>query len=313
MNQDNIHAVTGAFGYSGKYIAQRLLAQGRTVITLTNSLHRRNPFGDRVRVVPFHFDDPGKLTESLWGVSVLYNTYWVRFNHGDFTHADAVRNTETLFRAAKAAGVRRVVHISITNPSEDSPLEYFSGKARLERSLFESGMSHAILRPTVLFGKEDILVNNIAWALRHLPVFGVFGNGQYKLQPIHVDDLAQLAVEQGKQSGNNTINAIGPETFTYRGLVETIGQIIGKKRLIISVPPTLGYAVGWVIGKLLGDVMITREEIRGMMDNLLYVDAPPVGNTRLTVWAKERAATLGLHYTSELARRQDRKTEYRSN
>ena len=311
--KSDIHAVTGAFGYSGRYIAQRLLAEGRSVVTLTNSLHRKNPFGDRVTALPFHFDAPDKLAESLRGVSVLYNTYWVRFNHGDFTHADAVRNTETLFRAAKAAGVRRVVHVSITNPSEDSPLEYFSGKARLERALVESSLSQAVLRPTVLFGKEDILVNNIAWALRHLPVFGVFGDGQYKLQPIHVDDLAQLAVEQGTQTRNVTINAIGPETFTYCELDEVIGRIIGRKRPIISVPPGFGYAVGWIIGKLVGDVMITYEEIRGLMDNLLCIDAPAVGRTRLTDWARARSDSLGLHYTSELARRQDRKTEYRSN
>lgn len=312
-NSENSHAVTGAFGYSGKYIAQRLLEEGRSVITLTNSRGRRNPFGDRIRVLPFHFDSPGKLAESLRGVSVLYNTYWVRFNHSSFSHADAVRNTEILFRAAKAAGVSRVVHVSITNPSEDSPLEYFSGKARLERSLVESGLSHAILRPTVLFGKEDILVNNIAWALRRLPVFGVFGSGQYRLQPIYVDDLAQLAVEQGRQTGNVTINAIGPETFTYRGLVESIGKIIGKNRRIVSVPPSVGYAVGWIIGKLVGDVMITREEIKGLMDDLLCVDTPPAGTTKLTDWARERSATLGLHYTSELARRQDRSAEYKSN
>jgi len=176
MPQTDIHAVTGAFGYSGKYIAERLLAEGKTVITLTNSLQRENPFGDRLRAVPFHFDEPHKLVESLQGVSVLYNTYWVRFNHRTFTHADAVRNTLTLFDAAWSAAVERVVHVSITNPSEDSSLEYFSGKAKLERALTESGLSYAILRPTVLFGKEDILVNNIAWVLRHLPVFG---DGQY--------------------------------------------------------------------------------------------------------------------------------------
>ncbi len=313
MKSDSIHAVTGAFGYSGKYIAQRLLAEGRSVLTLTNSLQRQNPFGERVRVLPFHFDDPEKLTEALRGVSVLYNTYWVRFNHGDFTHADAVRNTETLFRAARAAGVGRVVHISITNPSEDSPLEYFRGKARLERSLVESGLSYAILRPAVLFGKEDILVNNMAWALRHLPVMGVFGDGQYRLQPIYVDDLAQLAVEQGKRSGNVIINAIGPETFTYRGLAEVIGRIIGKRRPVMPVPPIAGYAVAWLIGKIVGDVLITREEIRGLMDNRLFVDTPPAGSTKLTEWAKERASTLGRRYTSELARRSDRKAEYRSN
>ena len=225
-----IHAVTGAYGYSGKYIAQRLLDEGNTVITLTNSLSRRNPFGDRIKAFPFHFDQPDLLTEQLRGVSVLYNTYWVRFNHRLFKHADAVRNTLVLFEAAKKAGVQRIVHVSITNPSEDSPLEYFRGKAVLEKALIASGVSYAILRPAVLFGKEDILINNIAWALRRLPVFGVFGDGQYRLQPIYVDDLASLAVEQGKKRENIVINAIGPESFTYRELVAKIGQLIGKER-----------------------------------------------------------------------------------
>jgi len=311
--EKSIHAVTGAFGYSGRYIARRLLDQGKNIITLTNSVKRRNPFGERLQVFPFNFDAPERLVDSLRGVSVLYNTYWVRFNHRNFTHADAVRNTLTLFSAAKTAGVERVVHVSITNPSEDSELEYFRGKAWLERALIESGISHAILRPTVLFGKEDILVNNIAWALRHLPLFGVFGDGNYRLQPIYVDDLAELAVREGEGQENVIIDAIGPETFTYRELAQTIGEIIGKPRPIVSVSPSVGYAAGWVIGKLVGDVMITREEISGLMANLLCVDSPPAGTTKLTNWARDRASSLGLHYTSELARRQDRQSEYRSN
>ncbi len=304
------HAVTGAFGYSGKYIAQRLLAKGHEVITLTNSLHRANPFGGKVRAYPLSFDDPDKLAAALAGVQVLYNTYWVRFNHKLFTHADAVRNTLVLFEAAKKAGVERIVHVSITNPSEDSPLEYFSGKAKLEKALQESGISWSILRPTVLFGKEDILVNNIAWALRRLPVFGVFGDGRYRLQPIYVDDLAKLAVEQGEKRDQGIIDAIGPETFTYRSLVETIGEIIGRKRPVISVPPALGYWVATLIGKLVGDVFVTREEIDGLMADLLYVQSPPAGTTKLTDWARQHAATLGKHYASELARRKDRQREY---
>src|SRR5208283_1221478 len=192
MNNFGIHAVTGAFGYSGRYIAARLLDEGREVITLTNSLARANPFGGRVRAFPLAFDEPEQLAKSLAGVDVLFNTYWVRFNHRLFTHTQAVQNTLVLFEAARRAGVRRVVHVSITNPSEDSPLEYFAGKARLERALREGGLSHAILRPTVLFGREDILINNIAWALRRFPFFAVFGDGSYRLQPIHVDDLADL-------------------------------------------------------------------------------------------------------------------------
>lgn len=312
MSKD-LHAVTGAFGYSGKYIAKRLLELGHEVVTLTNSVNRPNPFDGDVTAFPFNFDNPTELAKSLHGVSVLYNTYWVRFNHKTFQHADAVRNTLILFEAAKAAGVERIVHVSITNPSKDSGLEYFSGKATLERALIDSGISHAILRPTVLFGKEDILINNIAWALRRLPVFGVFGNGEYRLQPIHVDDLASLAVEQGGKRDNVVVDAIGPETFTYRGLVKAIGEAIGKNRLIISVPPTLGLFVGSFIGMCVGDVMITREEIKGLMADLLTTDSPPAGKTILTDWIREHADTLGKQYTSELARRKDRTREYGSN
>ncbi len=313
MKNRNIHAVTGAFGYSGKYIAKRLLDSGGEVITLTNSLDRSNPFGTKVRAFSFNFDNPDRLQNTLASVSVLYNTYWVRFNHRGFTHEEAIRNSEALFRAAAAAGVERIVHVSITNPSIDSRLEYFSGKARLEEAIKQSGVSYAILRPTVIFGKEDILVNNIAWALRRLPVFGVFGNGQYRLQPIYVDDLAELAVKVGATKENIVIDAIGPETFTYRGLVEEIGRIVGKERPVISVPPILGYWIGWALGKLVGDVLITREEIRGLMDDLLFVESPPAGSTRLTDWAAENADQLGRQYTSEMARRTDRAAEYESN
>ncbi len=310
MTSPQTHVVTGAFGYTGKYIAQRLLDAGHAVRTLTNSPQRTNPFGSRVAVHPYNFNDPPKLVAALEGADVLYNTYWVRFTHKLFKQADAVDNTLTLFDAAKQAGVKRIVHVSITNPSDDSPLEYFAGKARLERALMESGLSYAILRPAVLFGHEDILINNIAWMLRRLPIFGVFGNGRYRLQPMYVEDFADLAVHQAAQTSNVVIDAIGPETFTFRELVKTIAQAIGVRRLIVPVPPALGFALGWLLGRIKGDVIITREEIRGLMDDLLYVDSPPAGSTKLSDWAQQHADKLGKHYANELARRIDRRTAY---
>lgn len=312
MRESQTHAVTGAYGYSGKYIARRLLEKGHVVTTLTNSPHRPNPFGKKIRSYPFNFTNPSKLIDSLKGVSVLYNTYWVRFNHKLFLHEDAVKNTLTLIETAKAAGVKRLVHISITNPAENSPLEYFRGKARLEKSLIDSGLTYSILRPTVLFGAEDILINNIAWLLRKLPFFAVFGDGEYRLQPIYVDDLARMAVDEGENKENVIINAIGPETFTYKSLVETVGEIIGKKKPIVSIHPSLGYLAGKLIGKLVGDVLITHDEIEGLMADLLYVDSPPTGKTKLTQWAREHAGSLGRTYTSELRRRKNRTMEYKS-
>ncbi len=305
-----LHIVTGAFGYTGKYIATRLLKEGVRVRTLTNSLNRANPFGGQVEALPYNFDDFDKLVESMRGATVLYNNYWVRFNHKDFQHSEAVENTLKMIAAAKQAGVARFVHVSITNPSEDSDLTYFAGKAKLERALIESGLSYAILRPTVIFGKEDVLINNIAWTLRRLPVFGVFGDGKYRLQPIFVDDLAALAIEQAGSRENRIIDATGPETFTYRELVQTIGNIIGARRLIVGVPPSFGYLVGSIISRMQGDVFITREEIEGLMRNLLYTQSPPAGTTKLTDWVREHRETLGVKYANELARRKNRNESY---
>lgn len=306
-------AVTGAFGYSGRYITERLLEAGHGAITLTNSVNRENPFGGKVQTFPFNFDRPDRLRESLRGVDVLINTYWVRFDHPRFSQAQAVTNTKVLFQAAKQAGVARIVHVSITNPDINSDLSYFRGKAELEAVLASLGVSYCILRPTVLFGKEDVLINNIAWSLRHLPVCGVFGKGDYKLQPIYVDDLAVAAVRKADERTNEVVNAIGPETFTYRQLVETIRDTLGLKRLVVSVPPELGYWGTKLLGWLVHDVIITRPEIRGLIENRLCVEAPPLGNTKLTDWIREHRETLGRHYTSELARRLDRKSAYKSN
>lgn len=309
-DEKEIHIVTGAFGFLGKYIAKRLLDAGFEVKTLTNSMRRENPFEARVTAYPLSFSDTARLVESMRGASVLYNTYWVRFNYADFSFSLAVENTRKLFESARKAGISRIVHISILNASEGSSFEYFKDKAVVERLLKQSGLSYSILRPAVLFGREDILINNIAWFLRNFPVFDLFGNGSFKLQPIHVDDIALLAVAEGQKDENSVIDAVGPETYTYKELVKTIGNVIGKERLIMSVPPEIGYIASAAVGKLFGDITITWDEIRGLMGNLLYSDSPAVGTTKLSDYLKQNASTIGLRYSSELARRKNRLLSY---
>lgn len=311
MSSDEIQMVTGAFGYSGRRIAQRLLGQGITVRCLTNSPRPDDPSAVRIQSFPLCFDRPEHLVHSMRGASVLYNTYWVRYNHRRFSRAQAVENSLVLFRAAYEAGIRRIVHVSIANPSEDSPFEYYRGKARLERAIRDSGMSYAILRPAVLFGDEDILINNIAWILRRFPVFGIFGRGDYGIRPIHVDDFAALAVNCGKENGNVVLDAVGPERFAYRELVHEIAKIIGVRRWIVSLPPTMGYWIGRGMGAALGDVVLTRDEIEALMSGILDTAGPATGETRLTEWASRHADSLGLSYHSELARRQFRGTDHK--
>jgi len=303
MSEKQLHVVTGAFGFSGRYIAARLLQAGHRVRTLTNTRPETDPHSGEVEVRPLDFEDYEGLVDALRGAATFYNTYWVRFNSDNFSLSEALENSRTLFAAAEEAGVGRLVHFSITNPSEDSSLEYFRDKAILERILVESEISHTVLRPAVMFGPKGILINNIAWMLRRFPIFSVFEDGRYRLQPIHVDDVAQLAVEQGAKTEDRTINAIGPETCTSRELVETIGRAIGKKRPVIPVPKRTGYHFIRQIGKLVDDVILTRDEIEGLMAELLYVEDDPAGTTRLSRWVEDHAETLGRHYESELARR----------
>ena len=294
-------AVTGAFSYSGKYITRRLLAEGHEVITLTGHPNRPDPFGGRVKAFPLDFDEAG-MAASLSGVDTLYNTYWVRFDKGGNTQPQAVENTRRLVRAAARAGVRRIVHTSIANPSAESHLPYYWGKAANEKAVVESGMSYAILRPTVLFGKEDVLINNIAWLLRRFPFFGQIGDGQYGIQPVYVDDLAALAVEAGARDDNLTWDAVGPDIFTFDELVRLIGEKIGYPKPILHLPPQVALKAAQFISLFVGDVVLTPEEVDGLTANLLVSSEPPRCKTRLGDWLAENRETVGAVYASELAR-----------
>jgi uncharacterized protein YbjT (DUF2867 family) len=293
-----VNIVTGAFGFSGKRIARRLLALGEQVRTLTNHSIDAN----WCEVAPLDFRRPLELAKSMEGAAVLYNTYWVRFEHDSVTHDAAVENSKVLIRAAEQAGVKRIVHVSITNPSPDSSLPYFRGKAAVEELIQSSSLSFAILRPAVLFGEGDILLNNIAWLLRRFPVFAIPGDGKYGLQPIFVEDLADLAVGAGHAGGATILDAVGPETYQYATLVDLIKRTIGSRSKTIRVPSALVAAAAGTLGLLVKDVVLTKDEVRGLMANLLVSKDKPTGTTRLSDWLLENRNKIGREYASELRR-----------
>lgn len=301
-NPQTFDVVTGAFSYTGKYIARRLLATGRKAKTLTGHPNRPDPFEGKVSVAPLDFSRPEELASNLRGAGTLYNTYWIRFAHGTLTYDDAVANSHILFRAARQAGVRRIVHVSIANPSLDSPLPYYRGKAQVEEALVASGLSYAILRPTVIFGDEDILINNIAWLVRRFPVFAIPGEGGYRLQPIFVEDFSELAVRAGFGGENTVGDAVGPETYTFEDLVRLVASSLGRRARFVHMSPRLVYAACSLLSVPLRDVLLTREEIEGLMADLLFSRQAPAGRTRLSDWLLRYSSRVGTRYASELAR-----------
>lgn len=302
MGDRQTDLVTGAFSYSGSRIAALLLECGREVRTLTYHPERPHPLQERVEALPYRFDDPSALARSLEGVTTLYNTYWVRFERGRTTFATAVANSGALFEAARRAGVARIVHVSIANPSIDSPLPYYRGKALLEQALAANEVPYAIVRPTWFFGGRDILTNNIAWVVRQMPVFVVPGDGRYLVQPIHVDDFAEICLRAAHGASGVITDAAGPDTMTYEQLVRAVRSALGRRTPILHAPPAAVAGLSHALGVVVRDVVLTADEIRGLTAGLLVSHQPALGQVSFHQWLTENAATLGRAYASELDR-----------
>ena len=295
--------VTGAFSYSGSRIAELLIDSGREVGTLTHHPDREHPLRARVQALPYRFEDPVALARSLEGITTLYNTYWVRFERGRTTFANVVANSRALFEAARRAGVPRIVHVSIANPSIDSPLPYYRGKALVEQALAESGVPYVIVRPTFLFGGgRDILANNIAWILRRMPLFVVPGDGRYLVQPIHVDDLARICLQASHGRSGVITDAAGPDTMSFDELVRAIREAVGRRTPILHAPPAAMAALARALGLVVRDIVLTADEIRGLTAGLLVSHQPALGRTSFIEWLKEQGPALGRAYANELGR-----------
>lgn len=297
-----MYAVTGSFGYIGKYITQALLEQGCAVKTVTTHPRKPDPFGGRVEASSYNFEDPQALTAFLSGCEILVNTYWVRFNYRQWSFQNALHNTGVLFSCAKKAGIKKIVQISVTNPSQEDQLPYYRGKALQEKILAELGLDYAIVRPTLVFGKEDILVNNIAWTIRTFPAVPIFGSGAYQVQPVFVGDLARICVEVSQAPGSQTIDAVGPETYTYQAFLKLIARELGRNIYFVRTSPGVGIFLGRLIGLFVRDVILTRDELRGLMRNKLTSAQEPNGETLFSVWLRDNKDLLGREYTSELTR-----------
>jgi nucleoside-diphosphate-sugar epimerase len=296
-----LDVVTGAFSFTGRHIAERLLEQGRSVRTLTREPPEPgHPLAGRVAVAPLRFDRT--LLETLQGADTLYNTYWVRFERGATTFAGAVANIGRLLEAAAEARVRRVVHVSVANPDDRSPFPYYRGKAEAEALVRESGLSYAIVRPTVVFGLDDILVNNVAWALRRVPLFLVPGDGGYEVQPVSVEDVARIAVDAGNRRDDVALDAAGERRWSYEEFIRLIRAAVEGRARIARAPFWAALATARAAGLALHDVIVTRDELESLRAGLLVSHKPPLGRERFDTWLAEHGKGIGRTYTSELRR-----------
>jgi uncharacterized protein YbjT (DUF2867 family) len=297
-----LDAITGAFGFTGRALAERLLADGHDLVTLSRRSGADDPLSERLRVEPFDTDHPDRLVAALEGVDTLFNTFWIRFPRGAMTYERAVAQSAVLVAAARDAGVRRIVHVSVVNAAPDGPTPYVRAKAALEAIVRSSGLEWVIVRPTLTYGPGDILINNLAWALRRLPVYGLPGLGRYTVQPVHVGDVARIGAAAATMAAGQTIDAAGPEILRYRDLVSMVREAIGSRSIVLPMPRALVLAAARLLGPLVRDVVLTRDEVRELTSSFLTSLQPARGTTRISEWLPANAASLGRAWASELDR-----------
>ena len=294
-------AVTGATSYTGRFIAKRLVASDRRVIDLTRKPRSPHPLGPLASSSAIDADF-AQLARTLANVDTLYNTFWIRFERGPITYDWAIERCRTLFEAARSAGVRRIVHLSVINAAHDAPTAYFRAKAAVEDLLAASGVEHGIVRPTITFGPGDILVNNLAWTLRRAPMFGIPGDGRYRMQPVHIHDIADIAVRLGSTAGNVTADAAGPDVLAFDEFVAHVRHAVGSRARLVHVPTWAALAAARLIGLVVRDVVLTRDEVTELQSGLMTSSAPPTGRVRLGDWLAQHGDALGRSWASELDR-----------
>ncbi len=295
--------ITGASGYIGGAIAERMHVEAE--LRSLTSHPGKNRFGDRVRLFPYAFDRPAQMADAFRGADVFVNTYYVRFNYGTVTFERAVDATRDLISLAHEAGVRKLVHVSVSNAREGSELPYYHNKGRIERLVRESGLDYTILQPAIVVGRGDILVNNIAYFLRRLPVFAMFGKGECRVQPMTLSAFADVAVEaiDGGHS-NTTLPVAGPRDWTFIDMVQAIRTAVRSRALIVRAPSVVALVGLKAAGLLLGDVVLTNDEIKGLTREYLWAEQPLRRGEDFAQWLHQPAVAsdLGQHYASELAR-----------
>ncbi|MGC4113287.1 MAG: epimerase [Myxococcales bacterium] len=290
--------VTGAFSYIGAAVAAELVSRGYEVSTLTN---RTPPPGSKIRAAPLRFDSR-HLQDQLVGADLFVNTYWVRIPYAGESFQNAVDNSAVLFAAAAAAHVGRVVHVSVSNPTSGLNLGYYAGKAKVEERLRASRLSWGIVRPTLVVGPGDVLTNNIAWLLRRFPFFPVPNGGLCKLQPVTLADTARIVADVAQGTEAAEVDAAGPEAMTFWDYVQMIADACRLSRLLVSLPGWLSLGGLSLIEPLLGDVVLTEEELLGLEQELLLSHEPPLGTQSVRHWLQQNAESLGRAYVNDVRR-----------
>ena len=280
--------VFGGTGFLGHRVVQRLLERDFSVRVASRHPERTAALFPDVKlgIESIHADinDDRSVAAAVAGVEGVVNavSLYVEGGHETF-HSVHVTAAARVARLAREAGVERLIHVSGIGSEADSASPYIRSRGEGEKVVRDAFPAATLIRPSVMFGRGDAFVGPVARMLRHLPVFPLFGRGQTKLQPAHVEDVAEAITRAIHTAQPRMYYELGgPRIYAYRSLLEMLARHLGKKPLLVSMPFGLWHALASVAEMLPGPP-ITRNQVELMqIDSVASPGAPGFDDLRIS-------------------------------
>jgi len=284
-----IITVFGATGFLGQRIVRRLYEHGCAVRIASRHPERgRALFGTddrRLQAIEGNIRARQSVADAIAGVRGVVNAVSLYVEHGKETfHAVHVEGAQRVAVEARRLGVEQLVHISGIGADAQSRSPYIRSRGQGELAVSTAYPGAILVRPAVMFGPDDAFLTVILKLLRRLPAYPIFGTGTAKLQPAHVDDVAEAVarIVQRAERDPITLECGGPQVYTYRDLVRSVAREAGLKPRLIPVPLAVWHAMARV-AELLPSPAVTRNQVELMrVDTVASAELPGLRDLGIT-------------------------------
>ncbi len=257
-------AVTGGTGFVGRNLVNRLLSDNHEITILANRQSAKELFGKKVRAVSGSVHNFSDLIPAFQESQVVYHLVGIiaetRKNTFEKTVAEGTKN---IVAACREAGVKKIIYLSSLGTSANAQSAYHKTKYLAEQSVINSGLEWVIFRSSIIYGKGDGFLTIMSKIIRMLPFVPIFGDGEYKLQPIHINDLTEVmaAAAMDSRAVGQIIDLGGPEQLEYVQVINYLKQALGKKRLNFHIPFGVIKPMAVLMELFLKPAPLTRDQL----------------------------------------------------